>query len=64
MSDSDIDNLEDNTSEIDFIPCLAWVRRGVAKPEPEKVKLSKEELMEIINQTKVCRLYTKLIIYL
>lgn len=52
MSDSDIDNLEDNTSEIDFIPCLAWVRRGVAKPEPEKVKLSKEELMEIINQTK------------
>jgi len=43
---------ENERNEIDFVPCLAWVRRGVAKPEPEKVKLTKEELQQIILQTK------------
>ena len=47
------DELEPSDANINFIPCLTWVRRGVAKPEPEKVKLTKEELMDIINQTKV-----------
>lgn len=46
---------EQERSDIDFVPCLTWVRRGVAKPEPEKVKLTKEELREIIEQTKVCK---------
>ena len=40
-------------SNINFIPCVAWVRRGVAKPEPERVKLTKEELIQVIKQTKV-----------
>lgn len=44
------DELEAST--VSFIPCLTWVRRGVAKPEPEKVQLTKEELMTIIKQTK------------
>jgi len=39
-------------SNINFIPCVAWVRRGVAKPEPERVKLTKEELIQVIKQTK------------
>jgi len=43
---------EQEKSDIDFVPCVTWVRRGVAKPEPEKVKLTKEELREIIEQTK------------
>jgi len=29
---------------INFVPCLTWVRRGVAKPDPEHVKLTSEEL--------------------
>jgi len=52
-SDSDNDELETyEPSRIDFIPCLAWVRRGVAKPEPEKVQLSQEELKEIFKEAK------------
>ena len=39
-------------SHINFIPCVTWVRRGVAKPVPERVKLSAEELEAVINQTK------------
>ncbi|XP_034233531.1 periodic tryptophan protein 1 homolog [Thrips palmi] len=34
---------------LNFIPCLTWVRRGVAKAEPEKVKLSEDELAEILK---------------
>jgi len=37
---------------INFIPCLKWVQRGVAKSEPEKLKLTKEELAKIINKTQ------------
>jgi len=47
MSDS-----EESKSNINFIPCIKWVRRGVSKPEPERVKLSKEELIQVIEQTK------------
>jgi hypothetical protein len=32
---------------------VTWVRRGVAKPEPERVKLTQEELAAVISQTKV-----------
>jgi len=39
-------------TKINFVPCLKWVRRGVAKPEPERVKLTKEELLQVIKQTK------------
>ncbi|ENN82582.1 hypothetical protein YQE_01051, partial [Dendroctonus ponderosae] len=39
-------------SNINFVPCIKWVKRGVARANPEKVKLSKEELLEIIKDTK------------
>ena len=46
-------DIEENTEpNINFIPCLTWVRRGVAKPVPERVKLSADELEAVINQTK------------
>ena len=40
-------------SKINFVPCVTWVRRGVARPEPERVKLTQEELAAVISQTKV-----------
>ncbi|XP_060076230.1 periodic tryptophan protein 1 homolog [Ylistrum balloti] len=35
-----------------IIPCLTWVKRGVAKNTPEKVKLDKEDLKRIIEETR------------
>jgi len=45
-------DLENTQNKINFIPCLTWVKRGVAKPDPERVKLTSEELTAVINQTK------------
>lgn len=39
-------------ASLNFIPCLAWIRRGVAKLNPEKVELTKEELEALIGKTK------------
>ncbi|XP_074652723.1 periodic tryptophan protein 1 homolog [Tubulanus polymorphus] len=35
-----------------IIPCLTWVKSGVAKSNPEKVHLTAEELKRIIEETK------------
>ena len=43
---------KDPESNINFIPCLTWVCRGVAKPVPDRVKLTTEELSAVISQTK------------
>jgi len=51
MADALLD-LERTKARVNFIPCLAWVSRGVAKPVPERVKLTEEELASIIEQTK------------
>jgi hypothetical protein len=48
-----MDTEGDSDSKINFVPCVTWVRRGVAKPEPERVKLTQEELAAIITKTKV-----------
>lgn len=48
----DLEALANTESNINFIPCLKWVKRGVAKANPEKVQLTKEELVQIINDTK------------
>lgn len=45
-------DLESTQPKINFIPCLTWVKRGVAKPDPERVKLTSEELTAVIKQTK------------
>ncbi|XP_023227046.1 periodic tryptophan protein 1 homolog [Centruroides sculpturatus] len=37
---------------MNFISCLSWIKRGVAKPTPEKVHLSKDDLKKLINETK------------
>uniref|UniRef100_A0A6M2DNG7 Putative wd40 domain protein n=1 Tax=Xenopsylla cheopis TaxID=163159 RepID=A0A6M2DNG7_XENCH len=37
---------------INFVPCVCFVKRGVAKTNPDKVQLTKEELAEIINKAK------------
>lgn len=34
---------------MNLVPCLTWVKRGIAKSNPEKVKLMKEELKELIG---------------
>ncbi|GLG95449.1 Periodic tryptophan protein 1 homolog, partial [Gryllus bimaculatus] len=38
--------------KINFIPCIRWVKRGVAKENPDKVELTEEELQAVISQTK------------
>ena len=43
---------KDPESNINFIPCLTWVSRGVAKTVPDRVKLTTEELSAVISQTK------------
>ena len=43
---------ERSAPNINFVPCVTWVRRGVAKPVPERVKLTSEELAAVIQQTK------------
>lgn len=34
---------------MNFVPCLAWVKKGIAKATPEKVKLLKEQLKELVE---------------
>jgi len=43
---------ETTAARVNFIPCLTWVQRGVAKPVPDRVKLTEEELAAVIEQTK------------
>nr|XP_023012005.1 periodic tryptophan protein 1 homolog [Leptinotarsa decemlineata] len=43
---------ENSQSNINFVPCVRWVKRGVANANPAKVQLSKNELIQIINDTK------------
>ena len=35
-----------------MIPCITWIKKGVAKQSPEQVQITKEELEEIIKNTK------------
>ncbi|XP_031341232.1 periodic tryptophan protein 1 homolog [Photinus pyralis] len=43
---------EPKPGRINFISCVKWVKKGVAKGLPEKVRLNKQELVRLINQTK------------
>ncbi|TRY73816.1 hypothetical protein TCAL_02578 [Tigriopus californicus] len=47
-----VDELEKGDPNINFVPCLKWIRRGMAQAQPEKLKLSPEELAEVIAQTQ------------
>ncbi|EFA02231.2 periodic tryptophan protein 1 homolog [Tribolium castaneum] len=46
--------MEENDTEnrVNFITCVKWVKKGVAKSQPEKVQLSKAELVQVIKATK------------
>lgn len=35
---------------MNFVPCLTWIPRGVAKANPQKVKLLSEQLQELIEK--------------
>lgn len=37
---------------IDFVPSICFLRRGVAKAQPEKIVLSPEELARVIQETR------------
>ncbi|XP_052860032.1 periodic tryptophan protein 1 homolog [Anopheles cruzii] len=43
---------EDEVPNVNFIPSLLFVKRGVSKANPDKVTLSPEELARIINETR------------
>uniref|UniRef100_A0A182NND2 Uncharacterized protein n=1 Tax=Anopheles dirus TaxID=7168 RepID=A0A182NND2_9DIPT len=43
---------EDEVPNVNFVPSLLFVRRGVAKANPEKVTLTPAELARIINETR------------
>ncbi|KAJ8938215.1 hypothetical protein NQ314_011574 [Rhamnusium bicolor] len=43
---------EASQSNVNFVPCVRWVRRGVASANPVKVQLSKDELVQIVKDTK------------
>ncbi|KAJ8933190.1 hypothetical protein NQ318_022684 [Aromia moschata] len=43
---------ENSESNVNFVPCVKWVRRGQASENPVKVQLSKDELVQIIKDTK------------
>ena len=35
---------------INFIPCVKWVQRGVAKSEPEKVRIKKIKVNQMFSR--------------
>lgn len=37
---------------MNFIPCIKWVKSGVAKSNPEKIKLTSDELKRLIEEEK------------
>lgn len=42
----------DAENRVNFITCVKWVKKGVARQQPEKVQLSKAELVQVIKDTK------------
>jgi len=44
------DDIEE--AALNFISCMTWIRRGVAKLNPDKVELSQAELEQLIGKTK------------
>ncbi|XP_032523202.2 periodic tryptophan protein 1 homolog [Danaus plexippus] len=42
---------EEGTPTVSLVSCMHFVRRGIAKPVPEKIELTENELEKIIKQT-------------
>ncbi|KAL1402842.1 hypothetical protein pipiens_019624 [Culex pipiens pipiens] len=43
---------EDEVPNVNFVPSLLFIKRGVAKANPDKVTLTPAELARIINETR------------
>jgi periodic tryptophan protein 1 len=42
----------ESENQVNFITCVKWVKKGAARDQPEKVQLSKAELVQVIKDTK------------
>ncbi|VEN44555.1 unnamed protein product [Callosobruchus maculatus] len=40
------------SSSINFVPCIRWIKRGVASERPTQVQLTKDELSKIIKDNR------------
>ena len=47
------DELEEETPKHNFMPCLKFVKRGVAKSLPEKAKLTAQELETYLKENNL-----------
>jgi hypothetical protein len=39
-------------NKINFIPCVLWIKRGVAREIPNKLELTKNDLKRLIQESK------------
>ncbi|XP_044749642.1 periodic tryptophan protein 1 homolog [Coccinella septempunctata] len=42
----------ESSGRINFVSCVKWIEKGKARTEPLKIKISKEELVEMIKNTQ------------
>lgn len=52
LAEMEEDQIDQDPSVVNFIPCIRFVKRGVAKEQPEKVALTREDLIRVIDETR------------
>lgn len=38
--------------DVNFVPCVAWVRQAVAKSTPDTIAISNEDMRRVIEEAK------------